>query len=325
MDVLGLQKDEEPPPTKVVGGTLFTHARNLESLLGFGNIYLKFEGSNPTGTQKDRISQYHVHKAMREGYDTVTVGTCGNYGVSLAYFANLVGLKAKILIPEKYTMTPHRRETLHSLGAEILSDYDKYEDAVEASRRLAKTEHYYDANPGNGNEGWRGYMSIATEIYAQLGRCPTAVAAPVGNGTTLVGIYHGFKHLLDQGIIDHIPYLVGASTPGGNPIVRSFKTGASKTEDLRPEELHETTINEPLISYHSYDGDDALSAIYDSNGWADYASDASMMKYHRILRDFEGLNVLPASTSPIEALIRFKQHRVLNSDYVLVLTGRKFR
>ena len=178
MDVLGLQKDEEPPPSKVVGGTLFTHARNLESLLGFGNIYLKFEGSNPTGTQKDRISQYHVHKAMREGYDTVTVGTCGNYGVSLAYFANLVGLKAKILIPEKYTMTPRRRETLNSLGAEILSDYDKYEDAVEASRRLAKTEHYYDANPGNGNEGWRGYMSIATEIYAQLGNCPTAVAAP---------------------------------------------------------------------------------------------------------------------------------------------------
>ena len=50
-----------------------------------------------------------------------------------------------------------------------------------------------------------------------------------------------------------------------------------------------------------------------------------MMKYHRILKDFEGLNVLPASTSPIEALIRFKQHRVLNSEYVLVLTGRKFR
>jgi threonine synthase len=325
MDVLGLQNDEEPPPAKVVGGTLFTQARNLENLLGFGNIYLKFEGGNPTGTQKDRISQYHIHKALREGYDTVTVGTCGNYGVSLAYFANQVGLKAKILIPEKYTMAPRRRETLRLLGAEILSDYDKYEDAVEASRKLAKTDHYYDANPGNGNEGWRGYMGIATEIYAQLGKCPTAVAAPVGNGTTLVGIYHGFKHLLDQGKIDHIPYLVGASTPGGNPIVRSFKSGASKTEDLPPDSLHETTINEPLVSYHSYDGDDALKAIYDTNGWADYASDNAMLKFHRLLLDLEGLNVLPASASPIEALIKFKQHRVLNSDYVIVLTGRKFR
>lgn len=325
MDVSDLQKDEEPPPAKGVGGTLFTQARNLESLLGFGNIYLKFEGSNPTGTQKDRISQYHVTRALREGYDTVTVGTCGNYGVSLAYFANLVGLKAKILIPEKYTMAPHRRETLNSFGAEILTDYDKYEDAVEASRHLAKTEHYYDANPGNGNEGWRGYMSIATEIYYQLGRCPTAVATPVGNGTTLVGIYHGFKQLLDQGKIDHLPHLVGASTPGGNPIVRGFKTGASKTEDLNPDDLHETTINEPLISYHSYDGDHALNAIYQTNGWADYASDNTMLKFHRLLLDIEGLSVLPASTSPIEALIKFKQHRVLNSDYVIVLTGRRFR
>ncbi|MBN1860580.1 MAG: pyridoxal-phosphate dependent enzyme [Candidatus Thermoplasmatota archaeon] len=325
MDLTGLHTDDEPPPLDGVGDTLFSQARNLERLLGFKNIFLKFEGGNPTGTQKDRISQYHVKKAILEGYDTITVGTCGNYGVSLAYFAQLAGLKAKILIPEQYYVAPKRKEELQKMNAEILPIDGKYEDAVEESRRLARMEHVYDANPGNGNEGWRGYMSIAYEIYRQLGRVPTAVATPVGNGTTLVGIYHGFKTLLDTNIIDHMPHLVGASTPGGNPIIKGFKTGASKTEDLQPIEIKETSINEPLIAYHSYDGDDALHAIYKTNGWADYASDACMLRFHTLLRDLEGLHVLPASASPIEALIKFKEHRVLNSDYVIVLTGRKFR
>jgi threonine synthase len=325
MELMGLQNDDEPPPIDSVGDTLFCRARNIERLLGFGNIFLKFEGGNPTGTQKDRISQYHVRKALHEGYDTITVGTCGNYGVSLAYFAKLAGMKAQILIPEKYYVAPKRKLELQNMNADILTIDGKYEDAVELSRKLARNEHIYDANPGNGNEGWRGYMSIAYEIFQQLGRAPTAVAVPVGNGTTLVGIYHGFKDLLDRNKIDHIPYLVGASTPGGNPIVKGFKTGASKTKDLQPLEIKETNINEPLIAYHSYDGDDALQAIYETDGWADYATDSCMMKYHTLLRDLEGLNVLPASASPLEALIKFKQHRVLNSDYVIVLTGRKFR
>jgi threonine synthase len=110
MDLTGLQTDDEPPPLNGVGDTLFSQARNLERTLGFKNIFLKFEGGNPTGTQKDRISQYHVKKALLEGYDTITVGTCGNYGVSLAYFAKLNGLKAKILIPEQYYVAPKRGE-----------------------------------------------------------------------------------------------------------------------------------------------------------------------------------------------------------------------
>ncbi|MFH1100689.1 MAG: pyridoxal-phosphate dependent enzyme [Methanobacteriota archaeon] len=323
---MDLQNDEEPPPPfENVGGTLFTRAKNLERILKFGNVYIKFEGGNPTGTQKDRISVYHIMKARREGFQEITVGTCGNYGISLAYFAKLAGMKTKILIPEKYYITPRRKQELQSLGTEIITIDGKYEDAVEKSRTLARKEHLYDANPGNGSEGWRGYMPIAYEIYEQLGRAPTAVSVPVGNGTTLLGIFNGFKNLQENGYIDRIPYLVGASTMGGNPIVKSYKKGLSKTIDLLPSEIKETSVNEPLISYHSYDGDGALQAIYETDGWADYASDSRMLQFHTVLKDEEGLNVLPASASAIEAMVKFKSHRILNSDYVIVLTGRKFR
>lgn len=320
-----LTESDEPPPFNSIGNTLFTRTRNLERALGFSNIYIKFEGGNPTGTQKDRISWYHIMKAKQQGCQGITVGTCGNYGASLAYFAKIAGLESTIFIPEKYFVAPRRKNEIQQLASTIITVNGKYEDAVEESKHFSRHNNFYDANPGDQSESWNGYIPIATEIFQQLGRAPTAISVPVGNGTTLLGIYHGFNYLLQQGKIDHMPYLVGASTTGGNPIINSFKQGLSHAIDLLPDELRETAVNEPLISYHSYDGNEALHALYETEGWADYASDQRMMHFHTVLKDLEGLSVLPASTSAIEALIKFKNHRQLNSDYVIVLTGRKFR
>lgn len=318
------QSDDEPPPLATIGNTLFARANNLEMALGFKNIYLKFEGSNPTGTQKDRVAVYHINNALKAGYNGITVGTCGNYGVSISHFAKLVGLRTVVFVPKEYYITPQRKQDLIQSGATIFTIDGKYEDAVEESKRFSRDKHFYDANPGNGTYGWFGYMQIAYEIFTQLGKVPTAVSVPVGNGTTLTGIYCGFKKLFDAQITDRMPNLIGSSTPGGNPIVKSFKEGATKIEDLLPSSIKETPINEPLISYHSYDGVEALKAIYDTNGWADYASDDKMIQLSHLISDTEGFNVLPASASALEALIQFKQHRVSNSDYVIVLTGRKF-
>ena len=318
-------KEDEPPPMDMGGNTIFTRSRNLERTLGFGNIYLKFEGGNPTGTQKDRVSVYHVRRCINEGKKAITVGTCGNYGVSITYFASQAGLRSVLVIPEKYQIPASRRAAMTKMGAEVIYCKGEYEEAVELSHKLAREQGLYDANPGIGEIGWEGYKSISYEIVSQLGRVPTAVAVPVGNGTTLAGIYHGFKELLKQGKIDRMPHIVGGSTTGGNPVIKSFKEGASKVCELRPDEIHETPINEPLISYRAYDGDEALNAIYDTEGWADYVSDSRMQMFHNLIKDLEGLNVLPASTSGLEALLKFKKHRQLNSEYVIVLTGRKFR
>ena len=83
-----------------VGDTTLVRARNVEREMGFRQIYLKFEGGNPTGTQKDRIAFAQVMDAMRRGFDAITVATCGNYGVALALAASMAGLKCLIYIPE---------------------------------------------------------------------------------------------------------------------------------------------------------------------------------------------------------------------------------
>lgn len=86
-----------------IGGTSLIRARELEERLGIDELYLKLEGENPTGTHKDRLAIQHVDDAIIREYDTITVGSCGNYGVAMSFVAGKTGLDCKIYLPEKYT------------------------------------------------------------------------------------------------------------------------------------------------------------------------------------------------------------------------------
>jgi threonine synthase len=93
---------------------------------------------------------------------------------------------------------------------------------------------------------------------------------------------------------------------------------------LRPGSIKQTEVNEPLINWHSIDGDHALKAVYDTHGWASFGTDKQMRDYARLLREQEGLSVLPASSAGLLALIEGHQREPLPGDrYVAVLTGRK--
>ena len=106
--------------------------------------------------------------------------------------------------------------------------------------------------------------------------------------------------------------------------MQAFLKNLPRCEDLPPEQIHETRVNEPLINWRSIDGDEALQAVRQTNGWAADASDKNMIAFSRLIREREGLNVLPASTAGLIALI--EQHRkdpLPNDRYVAILTGRK--
>ena len=86
----------------MVGNTIFLEARNLAPILGCERVYLKFEGSNPTGTQKDRIAMVLADQAVTSGLEGITTATCGNFGVAVAYASRHYDLAAHIYIPQKY-------------------------------------------------------------------------------------------------------------------------------------------------------------------------------------------------------------------------------
>jgi threonine synthase len=307
-----------------VGDTSLVRARNIEREVGFRQIYLKFEGGNPTGTQKDRIAFAQAMDALRRGFDTITMATCGNYGVAMALAASFAGLQCRICIPDNYHT--HRIKEMTELGAEIVRVAGDYESAVVVSREQAQKEELYDANPGGVNTltQLRAYGQIAYEIYDELRDAPLAVAAPVSNGTTLSGIYRGFLSLYRRGKTSRMPRVIAGSSFGKNPIVQAFLKNTPTCEDLNPQKIRETLVNEPLINWHAIDGDHALEGIRHTGGWASNASDKAMRTYSRLIREKEGLQVLPASTAGLVALMEKHRRDPLQGDrYVVVLTGRK--
>ena len=307
-----------------IGDTNLTRARNIEREFGLRQIFLKFEGTTPTGTQKDRIAFAQVMDALRRGYDTITIATCGNYGAAVSLAASIAGINCEIYIPENYHTT--RIKEIEDNGAKIVRIPGDYENSVKVSQEMAESKEYYDANAGGDNTmiQFRAYGEIAYEIYDELRDAPAVVALPVSNGTTLAGIYKGFVSLYRRGKTSKIPRIVAGSSFGKNPIVQAFLKNLSACEDLSPEKIHETAINEPLINWRSIDGDYALEAIRESGGWASYATDKNMMAFSKMLREKEGLSVLPASTAGlISFLDRHKREPLPNDRYVVVLTGRK--
>lgn len=318
--------DEPPDKSHGIGGTPLLRSRSLESLVGCRHLYLKLKGSNPTGSQKDRAAVACLGEARERGYDSLAIATCGNLA-SFAYFAPLHGIRAHVYIPSSYC--GERIREIAGYGAHIHLVEGTYEDAVGLASREARDSGWYDANPGveqNTNASLRGYASIAFEIYRDLGYAPDIVAVPVGNGTTLSGIYHGFRTLQDDGVSDGIPRMIAASTAHDNPIVRSFLSGRRVIEDLSPSEIKETVLNEPLVSWHSFDGQLALDALWESGGWAVPLPDQEMAYYSELLASVEGLSVLPASASALAALRRVsEEERFEEVSCVAVLTARRPR
>lgn len=307
-----------------VGDTNLTRARHLERDTGLRQLFLKFEGANPSGTQKDRIAFAQVADALRRGFEAVTVATCGNYGAAVAEAARIAGVRAVVFIPGDYHTS--RIAEIDAEGAEIRRVPGDYERAVEKSQELAHKEELYDANPGGANTAIQlhAYGQIAYEIYDELRDAPALVAIPVSNGTTLAGVYKGFVSLYRRGKTSRIPRMVAGSSYGKNPIVHAFRRNLPTCEDLEPAKIRETQINEPLINWRSLDGDHALEAIRASDGWAAYVSDRAMLDATRNLAGRESLNVLPASTAGLIALLERHGAEPFPGDrYVAVLTGRK--
>lgn len=308
-----------------IGDTIFTHSRNLEQLLGYSNIYIKFEGGNPTGTMKDRAAYACLKLAKEKGFGELVIASCGNFGASFVHLSRIFGITTHVYIPEKYH-TP-RIEEMEKQGGVIHRAPGTYEEVVEYSGIEAGKRGWYNANPGtseNRAASFEAYATIAYEIVERMGRAPDVVAVPTSNGTTLAGINFGLQSLRKSGKTKKNTMIIAASTSGGNPIVSSFLAGKRSIENLRPEGINETTINEPLVSWMSLDGQEALDALWASGGWAAHVTDGEMIRYSDILAREEGLLVLPASCASLATLTYYIKEKKLPKglDLVAFFTAR---
>lgn len=295
------------------GNTSLIRANNLEKKVGISSVYLKLEQKNPTHTHKDRAASRVVATAKKRKYLGVTIGTCGNFGVSIAYFAFLNGLKSRLFIPRSYDIP--RLKEMQDYAAEIEFVDRTYEDAVEASAEYAKTSGYFDANPhGEGADiAIEGYMQIASEIIDQLGNIPLIVWVPVGNGTLLTGVYLGLIEKSSK-------FSLGAvSSKGNNEITESYIQ--KKRIDLNGSDLKETHINEPLLNWLPTQLEESLQALKNSNGYAYGATDAELVSASKLIKMSEGIITTPSSAAGLAGLLKYKNKLPNQVAHVVVLTN----
>ncbi|MFT6000977.1 MAG: threonine synthase [Neolewinella sp.] len=300
-----------------VGGTWLRRSRAIDRDFGVNNLYFKFEGDNPTGTQKDRIAFAQVEDALRRGFTNIALATCGNYGVAVALAAKLAGLRCHIFIPAGYHTD--RLKEMEQLNGRIHRPPGSYEDVVRISSKQAEQEGWYDANPGGANTELQldAYAGLGRELRKELGYAPVSCAVPVSNGTLLAGIHRGLGGKDET-------MMIAASATAKNPIVSSFRKGLKTCVDLDPAKIRETVINEPLINWHSFDGEEALASVYVSGGLAYNISDERMRKMATYLSEREALRVLPAATAGLIALLKMHEEGILaEGTHVAVLTAKR--
>ncbi len=301
-----------------VGDTPLLESPALAKLTGLRNLRLKMEGSNPTGTQKDRIARLEVGLAVSRKATGISVASCGNFGVAIAHAANVHGLACHVFVPEDFT--GERVTTMRDLGATVHRVPGMYEDAVAASRTHAQQEDLFDANPGGPNtlRALAGYSRIAKEIVERVGT-PAAIGAPIGNGSTLAGVHLGFHTMWAQGHAPTVPKVFGGTSQGNNPVPIAVARQQSSIAPLDPRAVVETAVNEPLVNWDALDGDACLTAIQDSEGHAYGVDDAHLMRLHAALLD-DGVEAHPASLAAVAALeVALQEGRIEPDDLVVAV------
>ncbi|MGZ7042997.1 MAG: threonine synthase [Methanobacterium sp.] len=308
-------------PAKIIslqeGGTPFIKCDKLGEQLGV-ELHVKVEGSNPTGSFKDRGMSVGITKAIELGVDTVGCASTGNTSASLAAYAARAGLRCIVLLPSgKVALGKLAQAMFH--GAEVLSVKGNFDEALETVTALALQGKLYLLNSINPFR-LEGQKSIGFEIVDDLGwKSPDRIILPVGNAGNISAIWKGIKEFHNAGFIEYLPMMTGIQAEGAAPIVRAFRENKN---DIIPFENPETVATAIRIGA-PVSAKKALAAIYESEGTALTVTDEEILSAQKHLARTEGIGVEPASAASIAGLMKLALDGEIdkNEQIVCVVTG----
>lgn len=254
-------------------------------------LFLKLEIENPTRSFKDRGSVVEIAKAKEYGYETIVCASTGNMAYSLAYYAKLEGMKAKVFIGGRASKHKVRniKELRDSDVEKIDGDFNKALDFAYkyASRHKAFLTGDYCYRK-------EGQKTLVYEIMDQL-HDATHIIVPVGNATLLSGVFKGLREMKQARHIKRLPKIIAVQARKCSPLVKAFVNG-EKIKYQKPM----TAADAIAVGYPTF-GDDALSMLKLYKGMAMAVSEPEMMKEQkRFLEDY-GLVAELASVSTIVA------------------------
>lgn len=292
------------------GNTPLIKAENLAKKIGLNaDVYLKYEGANPTGSFKDRGMTMAVSKAVEEGSNAIICASTGNTSAAAAAYGAKAGLKTYVLIPDGYIALGKLSQAM-MYGAEVIAIDGNFDEALEIVRELSEK---YPITLVNSVNPYRieGQKTSAFEICDVFGKAPDYLCIPVGNAGNITAYWKGFKEYFEKGVVSNKPKMYGFEAEGAAAIVKGERI-------LKPE-----TIATAIRIGNPASWDYAVSARDESGGLIDFVTDDEIINAYKLLASTEGVLAEPASAASVAGLIKANKLGKVeeNSTIVCVLTG----
>ncbi|MEX2420886.1 MAG: threonine synthase, partial [Actinomycetota bacterium] len=296
-----------PVVTLGEGGTPLVRSEPLSQETGC-EVWLKFEGANPTASFKDRGMTLAISKALEEGSKAVVCASTGNTSASAAAYAGKAGLTCAVLVPKGKVALGKMAGTLVH-GARVLEVEGNFDEAFELARDLAERYPVTLVNSVNPNR-LQGQKTCAFEIVDALGRSPDLHCVPVGNAGNISSHWLGYSEYLRDGVIGEPPRLFGFQASGAAPIVEG-----APVKDPQ-------TIATAIRIGNPASWDLAVAAATGSEGAIMAVTDREILSAYRRVAH-EGLFAEPASAASVAGMLHLSEQGRLpaGASVVCVLTG----
>ncbi len=292
------------------GNTPMIQLQNIPRMLGKDvDIYVKFEGLNPTGSFKDRGMTMAVTKAVEEGSQAIICASTGNTSAAAAAYAARAGIKAFVLIPDGKIALGKLAQTL-MYNATIIQINGNFDQGMELVKEVANHAPVTIVNSINPFR-LEGQKTAAFEIVDDLGFAPDYHCLPVGNAGNISAYWKGYKEYATDRVCGNRPVMCGYQAAGAAPFIAGH-----------PIENPETIATAIRIG-NPQSWDFAWAAQQESGGWFDKFSDADILVAQKMLSQYEGIFCEPASaTSLAGAMQDIKSGKIPEgSKIVCTLTG----
>lgn len=319
LEVVG--EDDVAPVSLGEGRTPLLRAPHVEAAIpGFrGEVWLKDETRNPSGSFKDRLVSAAMGRAIALGARGVVCASSGNAGASVAAYAARAGLAAIIVVPAH---TPDGKVTqIAAHGAILLKVEGHYSRSYDLAAALAERHGFANLTTTFINPyAVAGLAPVGLELVEQLGGAPDHVLIPTGSGPLVKGVVQGLARAGQRA------RMVAVQAEGCAPIVRAFEAGAARVTAWGMPRTIASGISDPLIGYER-DGSYTLRLVRDSGGLAVAVSDDELRAAMRLLARGEGIYAEPTGASPVAALRKLVADGRMPPDarVVCMITGHGFK
>ena len=287
------------------GGTPLIYACNLSEILG-NDVWIKYEGLNPTGSFKDRGMTMAISKAAEDGAKAVICASTGNTSASAAAYAVKAGMTPVVLVPQgKIAMGKLAQAIAH--GSKLIQVDGNFDDCLTLARELSES---YPVSLVNSVNPFRieGQKTASFEIVDALGKAPDIHVLPVGNAGNITAYWKGYVEYKEDRISKSKPAMWGFQAAGAAPIV-------SGQVVKNPE-----TIATAIRIGNPASWQQAVAARDQSKGLIDAVTDDEILSAYRKLAAEEGVFVEPSSAAGIAGLIKYQKVGKLPKDKQIVVT-----